>query len=257
MSLLLRCTLISLLFLAYLPESRACAAIDAQRDFMKSLELFESAKAPEDFLASANVLEALIEDGVRSGAVYYNLGNAYYRAGAFGRAILNYRKAKPYRPLDPLLEANLQQAILSAPGKLNEPAKPWWMHVMFWTEYVSYPSRVKLLLVCLTLAPLLVLVAVIVRRRECMYVGAGCALLGMLFSADALLNSPEHAIRIHAVITGETIARKGTGKDYEAAFNSPLKDGAEFEVIQETSGWTFGHFAGIGDGWVRNEFVAR
>ena len=59
------------------------------------------------------------------------------------------------------------------------------------------------------------------------------------------------------MITGETVARKGIGKDYEAAFDSPLKDGAEFMVLEEINGWTFGHFNGIGDGWVRNEFVAR
>ncbi len=60
-----------------------------------------------------------------------------------------------------------------------------------------------------------------------------------------------------AVIVGETTARKGTGNSYEAAFDQPLRDGAEFRVLSQTADWTFGHFEGIGDGWVRNEFVAR
>ena len=81
--------------------------------------------------------------------------------------------------------------------------------------------------------------------------------VAILFVTDAGLNSPENANLNRAVITGETVARKGIGKDYEAAFDTPLNDGAEFVVLQETNSWTFGHFSGIGDGWVRNEFVAR
>ena len=53
--------------------------------------------------------------------MYYNLGNAYFRAGEYGRAIAAYRKAKPYRPRDPYLEANLRQALSVAPGRLPEP----------------------------------------------------------------------------------------------------------------------------------------
>ena len=60
-----------------------------------------------------------------------------------------------------------------------------------------------------------------------------------------------------AVITIETIARKGTGNSYEPAFDQPLRDGAEFQVLQVSSDWTLGRFEGIGDGWVRNDSVAR
>ena len=46
----------------------------------------------------------------------------------------------------------------------------------------------------------------------------------------------------HGVVTRETIARKGIGKDYEPAFDQPLKDGAEFTVLSENGDWIFGHF---------------
>jgi hypothetical protein len=59
------------------------------------------------------------------------------------------------------------------------------------------------------------------------------------------------------VVTTETIARKGIGKDYEPAFDQPLKDGAEFTILSENGDWIFGHFEGIGDGWLRREHTAR
>src|SRR3954451_11594538 len=91
----------------------AATASDAgarQRTFVRALEVFDAAKAPRDYRESAALLESLLADGFRNGAVYYNLGNAYYRAGEYGRAIAAYRKAKAYRPRDPYLEANLRQA---------------------------------------------------------------------------------------------------------------------------------------------------
>jgi tetratricopeptide (TPR) repeat protein len=251
--------LIGTILIAFLGSSSLLADREGarQRDFVRSLELFDKAKSPEEFRDSAKLLEALLSDGYCNGAVYYNLGNAYFRAGDFGRSILNYRKAKPYRPSDPLLEANLQQALASAPGKIAMPAKPWWSPVMFWTESLSYPSRVWLALMACGIAPIFIMLSVMLRRRNLVWIAIGLTILGIVFSIDSYLNSPEWNNARLAVITGETIARKGIGKDYEPAFSAPLKDGAEFVVLNETNGWTFGHFAEIGDGWVKNDFVAR
>ena len=250
-------TMMLVLMFAMASDLLAATVGDRQTDFLRSLELFDKAKSPEEFRESAKVLESILADGFSNGAVYYNLGNAYYRAGDFGRAILNYRKAKPYRPRDPLLEANFQQALASAPGKITEPPKPWWQHVMFWQEWLSHPARVEVAIFAFALAPILALVSFWFRRRNLLWIAGGMTALALLFTLDAGLNSPERFSASRAVITGETVARKGIGKDYEAAFDAPLKDGVEFIVLNEASGWTFGHFAGIGDGWVRNEFVAR
>ena len=78
-----------------------------------------------------------------------------------------------------------------------------------------------------------------------------------ILSLDAALAYAELASSRHGVVTGETIARKAIGKDYEPAFNQPLKDGAEFTVLFEHGDWIFGHFEGIGDGWLRREHTVR
>ena len=52
--------------------------------------------AAEDLYRRAALrFERLVDDGeVRNGKLYYNLGNAYFRANDIGRALLNYRRAE-------------------------------------------------------------------------------------------------------------------------------------------------------------------
>ena len=235
-------------------------ALDAgarERAFVRALELFDTAKSADDYRESARMLESMLVEGFRNGAVYYNLGNAYYRAGEYGRAILNYRKAKPYRPRDPYLTANLEQALASAPGRLPEPARPWWRHVLFWTEWLSFPMKVKVFFSGLSLAAIAAVAAVGLRIPRMTLPISLLILVSLAVGVDAAIAATEVTDSHRAVITGETIARKGTGNSYEAAFDQPLRDGAEFQVLSQTSDWTLGHFEGIGDGWVRNEFIAR
>ncbi|WP_010584181.1 tetratricopeptide repeat protein [Schlesneria paludicola] len=238
-------------------RSWALESGDRERAFVKALERFDTATSPDDYRESAHILESILADGYVNGAVYYNLGNAYYRTGEFGRAILNYRKAVPYRPRDPYLTANLEQALIAAPGRLHEPERMWWSHVLFWTDWISFPAKVRWLFGGLILAAVTACAAVLLRRPRLQIITAVLLFCSAAIGVDTWLCYDQVVNSTRAVITGETIARKGMGQSYDAAFDQPLRDGAEFRVLSEVSGWVFGHFESIGDGWVQSEFVAR
>jgi hypothetical protein len=189
--------------------------------------------------------------------VYYNLGNAYFRSKEYGRSIAAYRKAKPYRPRDPYLEANLRQALSIAPGRLTEPPRPWWTHVLFWSGWLSFPEKAYASFGAFLLAAVAAILALLLRWRRAYWLSAGLVIVAAVLSLDAGLAYADIAWSRRGVVTGETIARKGIGKEYEAAFDQPLKDGAEFTVLSENGDWVFGHFEGIGDGWLRREYVVR
>lgn len=52
----------------------------------------------------------MIENGYENGQIYYNLGNAYFRLGNLGRAILSYERARLLIPRDSDLAFNLSHA---------------------------------------------------------------------------------------------------------------------------------------------------
>ena len=72
---------IALMFCTLTGEAIAADAATRQRKFLRALEVFDAAKTPLEYNESAALLESLLADGFRNGAVYYNMGNAYFRRG--------------------------------------------------------------------------------------------------------------------------------------------------------------------------------
>jgi hypothetical protein len=70
--------------------------------------------ATGQYSESIQIFQQLIDQGVQESSVFYNLGNAYYRLGDYGRAILNYRRASQLNPRDADIKANLELALTMA-----------------------------------------------------------------------------------------------------------------------------------------------
>src|SRR5437773_11289275 len=78
----------------------------AQTDFDKANQEY----AQGHFKAAIDGYEALSRAGQWSANVFYDLGNAYFRTGDFGRAILNYERALALERHHAEATANLQIA---------------------------------------------------------------------------------------------------------------------------------------------------
>lgn len=228
-----------------------------QEQFQAAQAQFESAQSPAEFLEAAKVFEGILGQGIESGVVRFNLGNAYFRANEFGRSILNYRKANLLMPNNPYVRANLEQAISLSPGRLPGGSETSWKNFLFWSDWLTPSAKIWVGVLGMSTVAIIGLLSVWLRMA---WLRLGCVaifLLSGLILWDAWNVQQEIAHSRLGVIVAETVARKGTGDDYAPAFDQPLRDGAEFMVLSETSNWTFGRFEGVGDGWIRNEFVAR
>lgn len=75
----------------------------------------------------------IIATGHESGHVYYNLGNAYYRANELGRAILNFERARRLIPRDADLDFNLDYTRSQIKDAVSDTTD-WMDSTFFWAK---------------------------------------------------------------------------------------------------------------------------
>ena len=97
-------------------------AEDPSSAFDAANRLYDQGKYAE----AATGFEKLIQSKNTSLALYYNLGNAFYKSGQMGRAIGAYRTAERMTPRDPDLRANLRFARNQVQGPTQASAT--WQH---------------------------------------------------------------------------------------------------------------------------------
>lgn len=64
----------------------------------------------DDFTGAIEAYRSVLDAGFESGDLYFNLGNAWFRAGELGPAILAWERAARLLPGDPDVRANLELA---------------------------------------------------------------------------------------------------------------------------------------------------
>lgn len=84
----------------------ALASPESDAQFAKANQEY----AANDFKGAIAEYENVVRSGEWSAPLFYDLGNAYFRTGDFGFAILNYERALALEPRHPEAQANLQIA---------------------------------------------------------------------------------------------------------------------------------------------------
>jgi tetratricopeptide (TPR) repeat protein len=95
--------------------------------FTTPADLFQKAEAlyqEERYAEAADIYESIRANGVEDGVLYYNLGNAYFKSGRLGFAILSYERALKRMPGDEDVRANLAFARTLVSRGLEPPPLP-------------------------------------------------------------------------------------------------------------------------------------
>src|ERR1700722_4648585 len=87
-------------------------AADVSAKFDVANKLYAEGK----FADAAATYEKILQSGAVSPALYFNYGNAEFKAGNLGRAIASYRQAKQLSPRDADVRANLEFARSQVQG---------------------------------------------------------------------------------------------------------------------------------------------
>lgn len=217
--------------------------------FDQANQLYERGQYSEAAIAYAKLLQT----GTVSAPLYFNLGNACFKAGQVGQALLNYRYAERLAPRDPDIQANLRFARGQVQGG-SVPAGPFWRR---WLPRLSL-DRWAWLAAALLWTWLGLLTAVQFRPAWRLWLKRTLLVLGAAFlaaGAGSFLTWRDQCLVRHAVVVQrDAILRHGPLT--ESPSLQTLRDGQELVVLDQKDTWLQVAGASRGIGWIPSNHVA-
>ena len=113
---------------------QAVAVENLSAQFEAANKLYDQGK----FADAADMYSTLLSSGTVSPALYFNLGNAFFKSSQMGRAITAYRQALELSPRDADIRANLQFARNQVQGPTLKP-RIWenWLNGLTTNEWTG------------------------------------------------------------------------------------------------------------------------
>jgi tetratricopeptide (TPR) repeat protein len=213
-----------------------------------------------EFAAAEEIYRRLADAGVRSGEIYYNLGNACYKQKKLGEAIYFWEQARRRLPGDPEPRENLELANLLVVDRLEVPPDPWPVRLLDRAVHlVSVPTETRILValwVALNLCFGLGRLARSARLRRSATAGViACALLLAAGGASLGWKLYERAYRKEGVVIGAKVdVRSAPGRDNVTVFT--VHEGIRVQVRGEAAGWYQVSLPNGWTGWAEKAAVA-
>lgn len=210
-----------------------------------------------DFAGAVALYERILETGVESGELHYNLGNAWFRLGEIGPAVLHYERARRMMPRDDDLRANLELARSLTVDEITPLPGFWLLRVArWWVDLLSRP----VLLAVVTLAWLTAMGALIVAvagRAESLVVwsrrvAAAAGGLTLVFGLSLMARELGVGRPDEAVIMAEAAAVHSAPSDDRELLIFTVHEGTRVRVERRSDAWVEILLEDGRVGWVRS-----
>lgn len=204
--------------------------------------------------------ESVRRDGLSSGALEFNLGNAWMKQGDVGRAVAAYTRAARRLPRDPDVVANL--AFAREQARIEAPELPLWLRLVapfaasFTTAGLALAATLSWWILWALLAARLWIAGAGARLalgRVAAVIGVVCALLASSWAARAFeVEAREAAVVIAAGDTPARFEPSPSGTEHFA-----VTPGTPVAVLEERDDWLQVRRADGLRGWIPAAAVER
>jgi tetratricopeptide (TPR) repeat protein len=240
------------LMLAYLFVAAVAAA--PKDEFSRANEQYQD----KQYDAAIAGYQSILRQGFESAPLYFNLGNAYFKKGDLGNAILNYLKARRLDPTDEDIRSNLEFArrltSVQLEGVTLNP-------VTSLLESITASWRLNSLAWISSLLFILVIAILIARYGFAIVnplVKPGLIVALILLMASSYLTTfkyrHDYLTRRAVIVAAQSEVRTGPSEQSDLELQG--EPGLVVEILGESSGYYNVLFENQRQGWVKKESVA-
>ena len=235
------------------PALTTTRAGEASRLFEAANDLYRAS----DFEAAADHYRRLLDSGIVTAEVHYNLGNALYRLGKIGPAILQYEKAAVLAPGDPDIEENLTFLRTLTADRTTASQDPARFSLVDRALSVTNLDQDAMLLTGLWILCWVLIAAAIVtgrgRARRVVLWGVVIVGLPVILVAGTISYKTWRAANVqHGVVLAERVdVRSGPGDDHPSLFT--VHEGLTMRVLRVQGSWAWISIDNGLNGWVPSD----
>ncbi len=219
-----------------------------------TLDSANAAYLKGNYEKAIKLYQSIISNGEVSPELYFNLGNAYYKANNIGYAILNYERAKKLSPEDDDITVNLKLANQKTEDKIEAAPQ---LFLTTWkngiVDMMSEKNWSELCIVLLVFSLLLFAVYIFTSRRGLKQVGFfGGSIL--IVSSIIVFFIARHKFELtktsnEAIITSSTVTVYGSPNEKGTKLFI-LHEGTKVRITEDDGNWTEIKIANGNVGWV-------
>lgn len=201
----------------------------------------------------------LIKKGYEGTSIYYNLGNAHYRLGKVGFAILYYEKALRFSPGDEDAKHNLAVAKLNIKDKVDE--LPPFFIFNVWEGLLASFSLSGWTVIIYTIFILLLLTVIayffsrsVTQQRISFFIGVGFLVL-LFFSISLLAVKMNKEFNIKDGIIVENIVTVKSSPDNSSKDEFVVHEGLKVSLEDKVDDWVKIRLADGKIGWIMERSI--
>jgi len=243
------------------PQRQREVLRQALNDFDQAVSLAatEPQRASELYSRAAAGFTALIESGLRSAGLEYNLGNTYLRLGQLGRAIVHYRRALLLDPSNDKIRANLEYARRQVEPYIPDTGAARLAQTLLFVHYnTSLRGRFVACALCSIGGWLLLALRLRFAHRVLTTGGLAGIVAGLWLAASIWWQvRADENYPPAVVVDQEVILRAGRGEGYEPALRQPMGPGVELRVLQTRGDWAEVRLPNGITGWLPLSAIER
>lgn len=223
---------------------------------MTPCELYNEANAAyekEDYAQAIELYEQAVKT-TKNSCLYYNLGNAYFKSGQIGKALLNYQRARFLKPRDQDINANIQFLRNYRIDKVLTIENPIIKIIANLFHFLSFQEAWFWSALSFFVTMLLLTLAVVFYRKILAYLAIiGAIIFLYSFISWQIWQGERSSVRA-VIIVPEVTLRSGPGQDYKDIYIA--HDGLEVRILESRGDYSLVQFPG-GGGWLETKAIER
>lgn len=235
----------------------AAAPADAQNAFFdEGNRLYQAG----DFNGALDRYRRILDAGLESGDLHYNIGNTYFRLGALGPAILHYERARRLMPGDDDLLANLVLARSLTADEIVPRPRFWLFRLVDW--WVGLLPRAGLLWLVALAWVTAVAGAALVVLRPAARTGAWArrtaltaAAVTVVFGVNLVVREMDLGAAAEAIVMADEAQVQSAPSDDPALRIFAVHEGAKVRMDRRSGDWVEIVLEDGSVGWMRTRHL--